>query len=1321
MWHGGGFRVDDAFCSQLAAGTGTATVLLMFVPGAEAERGEPGELAEPMLCQFFDKLTLRCLVLGVALVPQADSLLQHAEWIRRRLALLTRSPQHDAPLACCSGALAEGAAPVRMDAPLCEQQVVSGCALTFETAPCGRRGASQARGPEQCGAVLAQLVHQPPPVTIHGCVSLDARSRSSADLDAWSAFHRLFCEEVSKEVSLELLPAAASGPGPARAGSVMIFRILPHRNMAAASAVAVELCTLFSTPKEGGKRCLCRGRFARHRPRELLLTAGTACGGARALWRAHAPGVGARGSAEFGHLANREATSLTAMLHSMGVPVGEVEVFEVGPPPGCDTLPATTVELEESPSEGVKSRRSRRKAQAAREAQAADCAGAEDCGGSPAAERPAHECRSGRRPSSTELEEPAELASAVESAEDDDDEAEAEEAQSHQGSTIDGASGASHHRPSFNLSASTEEIGGADAVAPQPTATPCPDFAAAGLCLEGARCPFAHPRGAQLARPEPCPLRSESRERCALRHLCAFAHGEAERACPPYIRARPPGGERQSAASPGEGQAHGPAAAEDTASGLVRRLLHQSTEQLCGLLEQARALSMTEEVEGVERQLLPLFLHRGPVQSQKATPVARSVALSRSSSCDSFFDEPGGRDAAQAARLLLAQAAAGEATQPSTPRSLTHTPGGHAARPQPDSGGKSWPPEGDALETARSQISALLLPLGSAAPVPSAASQPPLELPAEARHAPSSSPLHRYADEPHADQPLRSRARDESERLVVRPPRLDRRPGAVGGGVQSMGYLWHTSPFCISRTPNIHTPAIHTPVSHCSPARSPASFSGYCSPITAMPSGVASPNQRRSQSGYSSPSADRGLLGSAFFVGTATAHSGLMRRLMSLREARGEDNEEESEWSSGDEVPGGADAGMPDLLDNLLQNAQRLPLSRGTKEPSCLCLDLSTEFSGYMKRGLVMNRAAPYLNAFLQVLLPCSPLMHLLAQLSWSSLAKQRPAYACLVQIAGKFFGTGHRVGAEERNIGMAASADGPPSPQGGGWRLSAADPSGPQGVQPPVDAAAFAEPLLRRFERGKNTSAPTPPAPGLVETFLHFVHFVLGQLHDECKWPTLSPITGHHEDSPVSRIFECLLRRPKAPQRTAADASAGAADTVPLLVLHLDLASAPCLSVSEALQQLLRPPGSHFIRLPPFLLLHLQRFKMVDGVPTKISRHCTMDTWLQLEEAAHCTSRTVTYELRSAACHYGEAPEGGTYKALARSGAPPRGAALGGALGAATAGGAGDWYAFDDAAVRLRPAEELGALLQCEGHHVCFLVYRREDTRTVNMRPHAA
>merc|ERR1712050_250609 len=102
-------------------------------------------------------------------------------------------------------------------------------------------------------------------------------------------------------------------------------------------------------------------------------------------------------------------------------------------------------------------------------------------------------------------------------------------------------------------------------------------------------------------------------------------------------------------------------------------------------------------------------------------------------------------------------------------------------------------------------------------------------------------------------------------------------------------------------------------------------------------------------------------------------------------------------------------------------------------------------------------------------------------------------------------------------------------------------------------------------------------------------------------------------------------------------------------------------------------------------------------------------------------------YELCSAVCHYGEAPEAGSYKALARDGissssvapmaggSPQTGASGSGSFVA----GSGDWYVFDDTAVRWKSAEEMISVIQCEGYHTCFLMYRREDTKTINMRPH--
>merc|ERR1712113_942854 len=90
-----------------------------------------------------------------------------------------------------------------------------------------------------------------------------------------------------------------------------------------------------------------------------------------------------------------------------------------------------------------------------------------------------------------------------------------------------------------------------------------------------------------------------------------------------------------------------------------------------------------------------------------------------------------------------------------------------------------------------------------------------------------------------------------------------------------------------------------------------------------------------------------------------------------------------------------------------------------------------------------------------------------------------------------------------------------------------------------------------------------------------------------------------------------------------------------PFLVLRLELhTSESATSVDEAIQSLLRPMGAHFLRLPPFLLIHLQRFRTVDGVATKVSRHCHIDMHLQLEEESNCMLRAVDYVLCSAVCH---------------------------------------------------------------------------------------
>ncbi|CAE7790676.1 UBP24, partial [Symbiodinium necroappetens] len=800
----------------------------------------------------------------------------------------------------------------------------------------------------------------------------------------------------------------------------------------------------------------------------------------------------------------------------------------------------------------------------------------------------------------------------------------------------------------------------------------CPPLAKLGICFEGAR------PGEQLARAEP--------------NLARARRNEAP--CPPSQDE-----ESASAAS-------------------VKRSLGQSMEQVLTLLAEARALGLVEEVRSAETRLKAAMLQRlGPAPSSTPSApspspspsypapagcgssgaasgvasVPRSRALSRASSCDSFFD-------GEALRFVLAPSPSntpGDITQSNSPRSHCHTPGGGAygddyqayhgiyrgslpsaasidsalrnvavaeALQVPQSGSQ-WVQSGS--QASETFEEGPLAPALNAWPVDALA--PLLRAPAPAP-APSSAPLRR-----------RSKASAESG--------------------PSLGFMWHSSPFAISRTPNIHTP-----VSHHSPARSPTSFSGYCSPIPGFPSGVASPNRR---SGYSSPST--GLNAAAFFTGAAAAatQSGLMRRLMSLREARGEEREEDSEWSSEDPSDGGEAKAPPDLLELLLKHAERVAPRRGGREPRSLCLDLSSELLPVRLRGLLPCYAIPFLNAWVQALLACSPLCHLLAQVSWQKQPHQphqRPAYHCLMQLAWEFYGHSELPGASAGSAGVFN-------------RLQATGDHA-------VDAAFLAEPLLRRFERGKSVQE-APVFPDLVgpDMFSCFLRFFLGELHDECKWPTLSAVPYQHEDSPMMRIFGGLVRKSSHGRRvsTLGDGHAHT-DVAPFLLLHLDLADPfgdpkTPISVEAAVEQLLTRQEARFLRLPPFLLLHLHRFRTgSDGLPDRVNRKCRIGLEMELEEATGYTLRSVTYQLRSAICHYGEVPEGGAYKAFALhcDDLRPENGQRPGPEGRPE----GSWHVLDDAAVRCK--RDIQETIDSEGHHACLLMFRRQDTKTVNLRPHA-
>lgn len=258
-------------------------------------------------------------------------------------------------------------------------------------------------------------------------------------------------------------------------------------------------------------------------------------------------------------------------------------------------------------------------------------------------------------------------------------------------------------------------------------------------------------------------------------------------------------------------------------------------------------------------------------------------------------------------------------------------------------------------------------------------------------------------------------------------------------------------------------------------------------------------------------------------------------------QARGEEQEEDSDVSSRRSA---SDDGEPDLLELLLKHAERAP-SRSV-EPRLFSLDLRSDFPISSLRGLLPCHSVPFLNALVQTLL-ASSLKALLSQVSLTPV--QRPAYSCFAQLC----------------LEMEGSISKP----------SDLTSLNLQNIQNrPVDAGLLMEPLLRRFERGKSVQeAPAFPGPsrvpGLADMFSCFLHFFLGQLHDECKWPSVRSVSSSQQDSddsPMMRIFGGLIQTSK--ERRPKNAKATDVAFESFLLLHLDLtpSSMALTSVSKAL-----------------------------------------------------------------------------------------------------------------------------------------------------------
>ena len=82
-------------------------------------------------------------------------------------------------------------------------------------------------------------------------------------------------------------------------------------------------------------------------------------------------------------------------------------------------------------------------------------------------------------------------------------------------------------------------------------------------------------------------------------------------------------------------------------------------------------------------------------------------------------------------------------------------------------------------------------------------------------------------------------------------------------------------------------------------------------------------------------------------------------------------------------------------------------------------------------------------------------------------------------------------------------------------------------------------------------------------------------EMHDECKWPTLSAVPwAQHEDSPMMRIFGGLVRTSSRRTRVSLGDGHADRDVSPFLLLHLDLADPgerkTPITVEAAVEQIL-------------------------------------------------------------------------------------------------------------------------------------------------------
>lgn len=348
----------------------------------------------------------------------------------------------------------------------------------------------------------------------------------------------------------------------------------------------------------------------------------------------------------------------------------------------------------------------------------------------------------------------------------------------------------------------------------------------------------------------------------------------------------------------------------------------------------------------------------------------------------------------------------------------------------------------------------------------------------------------------------------------------------------------------------------------------------------------------------------------------------------------------------------------------------------------------------YSRLGMRNDANNCYANVVIQTLLQCSALMWILSKCSLKD--GKKPFYSCLANICREFHSRKPEAGA------AAASA-----------------------VSAPVNSLAlpYTKELLSRW-RGLGSQQDAG----------EFLFYLLGGLHDECKWrpPAAAGAAvdaqeeaapeepsndwallvktnqrraetrtaGLHEDSPIARIFGAVIRSIVRTRGAKADS----VSLEPCNHLDLDISQASVTSVRTALEAFFNPEavndGQSTRRLklevlPNVLILNLKRFayNRGKGGTQKIKKSIKYEEKLTVDRSWVTEGNPqAEYWMTALICHHGESAHSGHYTAVVRYNT--------------------EWFLYDDTTVRKVEPKEVAAQ-----HSTAYLlVYQRHGE--VDLRP---